>query len=577
MDVTEHRPSSENTEKINISNTNDSPIGEFNGDSGETIRNTDELALQALGYKQEFKREFSLFSSFAVSFSVLGLLPSIATTLTYGVGYGGGPAMTWGWLVSMIGIQCVALSMAELCSAMPTSGGLYYAAAVLAPPKYGPFAAWITGWSNWLCQVTAAPSVNYSLSSMIMSCVTLHNPDWSPENWQIFLLASAFMLVQALISCMPTGAIARFNSLGSIFNIAGLFVVFIIILAANNRAPSEANPLLTKWNSNSFVWKDIYNQTDWTDGICILMSFTGIIWSMSGYDAPFHLAEECSNAAIAAPRAIVMTSSVGGIVGFAFQMAIAYTVVNIDEVINNDLGQPFIIYLSQIMSLKLVYLAAALTIIASFFMGQACMVAASRVAYAYARDGCFPLSRFWAQVNKTTNTPVNAVWLNCFIGQLTLFLIFAGSTAIEAIFSVGAISAYVAFTTPIFIKLVCVAGKFRPGPWHLGVFSVPIGIISCAFVLLMIPILLFPQYRGANLTPTDMNWSSVVYLGPMLFSVVWWFVDARKWFKGPKLNNDHMLYDIMGHDVDIVEGVAVAEIFSPEVQEKMARERSIIP
>lgn len=44
---------------------------------------------------------------------------------------------------------------------MPTSGGLYYAAAVLAGPKYGPFAAWITGWSNWFVQVTGAPSVDY--------------------------------------------------------------------------------------------------------------------------------------------------------------------------------------------------------------------------------------------------------------------------------------------------------------------------------------------------------------------------------------------------------------------------------
>lgn len=51
--------------------------------------------------------------------------------------------------------------MAELASSMPTSGGLYYAAAVLAGPKYGPFAAWITGWSNWFVQVTGAPSVDY--------------------------------------------------------------------------------------------------------------------------------------------------------------------------------------------------------------------------------------------------------------------------------------------------------------------------------------------------------------------------------------------------------------------------------
>lgn len=60
------------------------------------------------------------------------------------------------------------------------SGGLYYAAAVLAPPGYGPFAAWITGWSNWIGQVTAAPSVNYSLSAMILAAVSVYNPSYTP-------------------------------------------------------------------------------------------------------------------------------------------------------------------------------------------------------------------------------------------------------------------------------------------------------------------------------------------------------------------------------------------------------------
>lgn len=69
----------------------------------------------------------------------------------------------------MIGIQCVAMSMAELCSSMPTSGGLYYAAAVLAPEGWGPFAAWITGWSNWLAQVTAAPSGQSSFTTHLPS------------------------------------------------------------------------------------------------------------------------------------------------------------------------------------------------------------------------------------------------------------------------------------------------------------------------------------------------------------------------------------------------------------------------
>jgi len=80
----------------------------------------DEAALVALGYKQEFKREFSLWTTFCVSFAVLGLLPSFASTLYYGMGYAGTGGMVWGWLISWIFIQCVAMSMAELCSSMPT-------------------------------------------------------------------------------------------------------------------------------------------------------------------------------------------------------------------------------------------------------------------------------------------------------------------------------------------------------------------------------------------------------------------------------------------------------------------------
>jgi amino acid transporter len=99
----------------------------------------DERVIVALGYKQEFKREFSLWTTFCVSFAVLGLLPSFASTLYYGkfslqptcwlrfptnciqgMGYAGTAGMVWGWIVAMVFIQCVAMSMAELCSAMPT-------------------------------------------------------------------------------------------------------------------------------------------------------------------------------------------------------------------------------------------------------------------------------------------------------------------------------------------------------------------------------------------------------------------------------------------------------------------------
>ena len=53
----------------------------------------DEEVILALGYKPEFKREFSLWTTFCVSFAVLGLLPSFASTLYYvSVRAGPGPS-----------------------------------------------------------------------------------------------------------------------------------------------------------------------------------------------------------------------------------------------------------------------------------------------------------------------------------------------------------------------------------------------------------------------------------------------------------------------------------------------------
>ncbi|KAI1618096.1 amino acid permease-domain-containing protein [Exophiala viscosa] len=507
----------------------------------------DEEVLASLGYKPEFKREFSLWTSFCVSFAVLGLLPSFASTLYYGMGYTGTPGMVWGWLIAMAFIQCIAMGMAELCSSMPTSGGLYYAAAVLAPPGYGPLASWLTGWSNWLAQVTGAPSVNYALASMILAAGSMGNPDYVPQNYQVWLLTTFIMIIHGIISSMPTRWIATFNSYGSTFNIIALVIVVIAIPAGTNR-PSQGLPRFTK---SSTVWGNWYDGTDFPNGVAVLMSFIAVIWTMSGYDAPFHLSEECSNANLASPRAIVMTSGFGGLFGWFLQLVVAYTVVDIDDVLDSDLGQPWASYLLQVLPQKTAMALLALTIIAGFSMGQGCMIAASRVTFAYARDGCFPGSRWWSQVNPRTHTPVNAVWFNCTIGICLTLLLFGGAEVIGAIFSVGAIGAFVAFTIPITIRTFFVGNRFRRGPWHLGKYSYPIGVASTCFTLVMIPILCLPSVTGSDLDPSLMNYTCLVYGGPMLFIIIWWFVSAHKWFTGPKVNIAHQM---LGREGNVLEG-----------------------
>lgn len=231
--------------------------------------NADEEVLAALGYKPEFKREFNLWTTFCVSFAVLGLLPSFATTLYYGMGYAGTAGMSWGWLVAMIGIQAVAASMAELCSSMPTSGGLYYASAVLAPPGWGPFASWITGWSNWLGQITGAPSVNYGTAAMILAAASIQNPSYVPTNWQTFLLTVFLMVIHGCMASAPTRWIAKINNAGSTFNMFALIVVIILIPSATNREEQG----LPRFKASSEVWGTIYQGTDYSSGVAVLMSF----------------------------------------------------------------------------------------------------------------------------------------------------------------------------------------------------------------------------------------------------------------------------------------------------------------
>jgi amino acid transporter len=291
---------------------------------------------------------------------------------------------------------------------------------------------------------------------MILAAASINDPSYTPTNYQTFLLTVFLMVIHATMSSLPTRWLAQINSGGSTFNFLALITVIILIPAGTDRESRG----LPRFTPSSDVWGTIYPGTTFPPGISVLMSFIGVIWTMSGYDSPFHLAEECSNAALASPRAIVLTSATGGLFGWFLQLVVAYTVVDITGVLESDLGQPFAAYLMQCMSQRVTLAILTLTIIAGFSMGQGCMIAASRVTFAYARDDCFPLSRWWKQVNPYTQTPVNAVWLNCVVGILCLLLIFGGELAVGALFSIGAIAAFV------YVFLTLLSSPF-PAPSYL--------------------------------------------------------------------------------------------------------------
>lgn len=96
---------------------------------------SDEERLAQLGYTQVLARRMSAFSNYAVSFTIISVLSGCLTLYLFGMNTGGPAVIMWGWVAVGLMTLFVGLSMAEICSAYPTSAGLYFWAHRTAPPR----------------------------------------------------------------------------------------------------------------------------------------------------------------------------------------------------------------------------------------------------------------------------------------------------------------------------------------------------------------------------------------------------------------------------------------------------------
>ena len=136
-------------------------------------------------------------------------------------------------------------------------------------------------------------------------------------------------------------------------------------------------------------------------------------------------------------------------------------------------------------------------IVAQLFCGMSSVTANSRMIYAFSRDGALPGSKFWHQVNPKTRTPTNAIWLAAG-GALILGLPYLwNNTAYAAVTSIAVIGLYVAYVLPTFLRLR-LGSRFKRGPWHLGRWSRPIGIIACVWVAFIIVLFMLPTVSPIN-------------------------------------------------------------------------------
>ncbi|KAJ7619544.1 APC amino acid permease [Roridomyces roridus] len=493
------------------------------------VRLTDEELLAQLGYKQEFKRAFTPLQTFGIAFSIIGLLPSIASVLFYAIPNGGGPAMVWGWAVASIFILCVGASMAELASAAPTSGGLYFWTYSLSSPRWRNLLCWIVGYSNTIGSITSVASIDWGLAVQILAAASIGSDGaFQATAAQSFGVYAAVVATHAIVCCLGTPILARLQTVYVVLNVVLCLAVIIALPAAT---PKEFR------NTASFALGSFTNFNGWPDGYAFILSFLAPLWTICSFDSAVHISEEASNAATAVPWAIVMAIATAGVLGWAINMSLAFCMGTDLEALYAS-AQPMAAIFLNSFGKKATLGIWAIVIITQYMMGSSMLLASSRQTYAFSRDGALPLSGWLYRMNGYTETPVNTV-LFCAAWAIILGLLaFAGPQAINAVFALSVTALYVAYSIPIAARFLG-ENDFKPGPFTLGVFSLPVAIISCSFMLLLGIAFLFPT--TPNTTVNDMNYTVVVMGGILFLSLVYYYlpiVGGVHWFKGPIANTN---------------------------------------
>ncbi|KAF8443051.1 amino acid transporter [Boletus edulis BED1] len=485
------------------------------------MHRADNALLRNLGYKSEFKREFSLLETISFSLSIMAVSCGTTTGYSYPLLSGGHFAMVWGWFIPCIFVTCVAASMAELASSMPTSAGLYYFSAKMASQKRSALASWITGWSNITGQVTLICSINYSCAELITTGIAMATDGAVVlGSGATFGILFAIHLTQAILCSAGTRVLARSMVLVLIV-IMTTTISAIISLLVCSRGMVSPKDAFTKFENN----------TGWSNNVwAFILAFTTPMWCLTGYDSAAHIAEETSNAARAAPIAIMVGVLGTEILGWLMFIAFSFATYSVPDVLQSKLALPvgdvFLHVLGKRGALALWWSIAVL----QYLTGCSQTVDASRVVFAFSRDDALPGSRWWKRVNRYTQTPVNAVWFVILLSAICGLLSFSVA-AFNSLASAAVIGLYVSYVTPIYFRITSGRDKLKPGPFHLGRWSRPVGAIAVAWVAFMVVMLLFPYSQTVG--PQTTNYAVVIILAVFIFAAASWIFSARRWFTGP--------------------------------------------
>jgi len=482
----------------------------------------DERRLHEMGYAQELRRTMSGFSNFAVSFTIISILSGCLTLYGFGLNTGGPAVIVWGWPFVGIMTLFVGLAMAEVCSSFPTAGGLYYWSAKLAASN-GPAWSWFTGWFNFLGQVAVTAGIDFGAAFFLNALLDLQF-GFDTRPWHTILLFGIILAVHGALNTFGVSLVAKLNDVSVWWHVLGVLVIVGVLVVV----PDEHQ-------SAEFVFSEFVNNTEISSTFYVaLIGLLLAQYTFTGYDASAHMTEETRDAARSGPRGIVGSIVVSLVAGWVLLIGLTFAIQSYDNAVAApDTGVPPAQIFVDAIGFTGAKLLLLIVIGAQLFCGMSSVTAYSRMIYAFSRDGALPGSRIWHKVNPRTRTPTNAIWLaagGAFVLGLPYLI---NLTAYAAVTSIAVIGLYIAYVLPTFLRLKQ-GDSFERGPWHLGRWSRPIGIIAVAWVVFITVLFMLPQFTF-DLTGTTFNYAPLAVLVVLGFAGIWWLVSARHWFKGPKV------------------------------------------
>jgi amino acid transporter len=463
-----------------------------------------------MGYKQELSRRMSGFSNFAISVSIICILAGGITSFQYGFCTVGAASIGLGWPLVCLFSMTVALSMAQVASAFPTAGGLYHWAAILGGKGWG----WVTAWCNLVGLITIVAAVNAGTYDFLFGAFA-----WPTDGHATavkIMGVTALTLSQAYLNHRGIRLTTRLTDL------CGYLILVIATVLTGAMlwyAPHiDLSRLVTFTNYSGLPANDpvVPHSTSllWLFALGFLLP----AYTITGFDASPHTAEETRSAAINAPRGIIRSVAVSSLMGWLMLAAIVLAIPDLEKAAaqgNNVFYWIMNTVLPRPLAMAL-YFNIGLT---QYLCGLAGLTSASRMMYAFARDGGLPGSPWLRQVSTRLRSPAPSVWT-----AASLALVFMWFVPYSAIAASCAVFLYISYVLPIVAGFLAYGRTWtRMGPWHLGKWYRPLALISAGGCIGLIVIGVQPPNAIAL----------KILVGTAVLMLLAWFGFERNRFQGP--------------------------------------------